>query len=148
LREICAAEARQWWRTRCGVVGYGDAGQWTAYRLLVILSGFRATRRLSCFLRDPISRKIAEAGPPGAHDYLTKPVDKASLDVVLKGLRVAPSEDAISTIDELDRNQFMLAASPQMLRREVKPPWWQRPISLFYCSEKAAPERDHGPLHP
>jgi two-component system, NtrC family, response regulator AtoC len=61
------------------------------------------------------SRKIAEAVRLGAHDYLTKPVDKASLDLVLQGLRVAPSEDAISTIDELDRNQFMLAASPQML---------------------------------
>jgi len=62
------------------------------------------------------SRKIAEAVRLGAHDYLTKPVDKASLDVVLKGLRLATSEDATSTLDELDKDQFMLAASPQMLK--------------------------------
>jgi two-component system response regulator AtoC len=66
------------------------------------------------------SRKIAEAVRLGAHDYLTKPVDKASLDQVLRGLRVAPGEDPVSTIDELDRNQFMLAACPQMLNARTQ----------------------------
>jgi DNA-binding NtrC family response regulator len=62
------------------------------------------------------SRKIAEAVRLGAHDYLTKPVDKTSLDGVLNNLQAPPGQDAVSTIDELDRDQFMLAASPEMLR--------------------------------
>ena len=62
------------------------------------------------------SRKIAEAVRLGAHDYLTKPVQKSTLDGVLKNLQEAPGQDQSSTLDELDRDQFMLAASPQMLR--------------------------------
>jgi len=60
---------------------------------------------------------------------------------VLKGLRVAPSEDAISTIDELDRNQFMLAASPQMLKARSQAALVAKTDIPVYCSEKAAPEK-------
>src|SRR6202030_671118 len=60
------------------------------------------------------TRKVVQAIRLGAHDYLTKPFQKAELDAVLDQCLGKNRETYSSEVEELADEVFFVAASPAM----------------------------------
>src|SRR5215813_10422871 len=97
-------------------------GLQTLERLRQARSGLKVVM-LSC-VSD--TRKVAQAIRLGAHDYLTKPFQKAELDAVLdhclhSRTALTPSDGLSGEVEELSDDLFFVAASPAMrkIREQV-----------------------------
>src|SRR5580698_11322489 len=67
------------------------------------------------------TRKVVQAIRLGAHDYLTKPFQKAELDAVIDQCLGTNQQNYAGDVEELSDDQFFVAASPIMrkLRSEA-----------------------------
>ena len=62
------------------------------------------------------TRKVVQALRLGAHDYLTKPFQKAELDAVLDQCLGTNQQNYAGDVEELNDEVFFVAASPAMRR--------------------------------
>ena len=74
------------------------------------------------------TRKVVQAMRLGAHDYLTKPFQKAELDAVVD-LCLGPINRIIRRSRRIADEVFFVAASPVMRKFARKRRWW--PMSIF-----------------
>lgn len=60
------------------------------------------------------TKKVVQAMRLGAHDYITKPFQKAELDAVIDQCLGVNKENHQGEVEELSENEFFVAASPAM----------------------------------
>ncbi len=67
----------------------------------------------------------------GAHDYLTKPFQKAELDAVIDQCLGTNQKNYPGEVEELADDVFFVAASANCASFARRPRWW--PTSIFRC---------------
>ncbi len=95
---------------------------------------------ISC-VRD--TRKVAQAMRLGAQDYLSKPVQKAEMDEVLRFClqHSAPGSPEAGEAIELGEGCMFFSATPQMQSFARRPCRWRSSISRCCCWARAGPAK-------